>query len=182
MSKKAMANPTRLPVSNGEDGIIHVVIETEKGSRNKFSYDEDLNIFRLKKVLPEGMSFPHDFGFVPSTLAEDGDPLDVLVLMDEPGCTGCLVECRIVGAICGEQSDDGKKVRNDRLVGVAEPSHTHSNLKEIDDLNPSLLQEIDNFFVNYHRQYGKRFKVLGHCGSKEAMKMVKRAVKRKRAA
>ena len=67
--------------------MIHVVIETAKGSRNKFSFDQDLNVFRLKKVLPEGMSFPYDFGFVPSTRAEDGDPLDVLVLMDEPGRT-----------------------------------------------------------------------------------------------
>ena len=73
-----MSNPTRLPAFNGDEGIVHVVIETEKRSRNKFSYDEDLNIFRLKKVLPEGMSFPYDFGFIPSTLAEDGDPLDVL--------------------------------------------------------------------------------------------------------
>lgn len=182
MSKKAMANPTRLPPLNGEDGVIHVVIETAKGSRNKFSYDEKLNIFRLKKVLPEGMSFPHDFGFVPSTLAEDGDPLDVLVLMDEPGCTGSLVECRIIGAICGEQSEGKKNIRNDRLVGVAVPSHTHSNLKEIDDLNPSLLRELDNFFVNYHQQYGAKFKVLGHCGSREAMKMLKKAMKRKNAA
>lgn len=177
-----MANPTRLPSRNGKDGIVHVVIETEKGSRNKFSYDEDLNIFRLKKVLPEGMSFPHDFGFVPSTLAEDGDPLDALVLMDESGRTGCLVECRIIGAICGEQSENGEKIRNDRLVGVAVPSHTHSNLTEIDDLNPSLLREIDRFFVNYHQQYGKKFKVIGHCGSKEALKLVNKAVKRKKAA
>ena len=111
-----MANPTRLPSFNGDEGVIHVIIETEKGSRNKFSFDEDLNVFRLKKVLPEGMSFPYDFGFIPSTRAEDGDPLDVLVLlMDEPGCTGCLVECRVIGAICGEQSENGKKIRNDSV-------------------------------------------------------------------
>ena len=136
-----MSTPTRLPAFNGDEGIVHVVIETEKRSRNKFSYDEDLNIFRLKKVLPEGMSFPYDFGFIPSTLAEDGDPLDVLVLMDESGCTGCLVECRVIGAICGEQSKDGEKVRNDRLVGVAVQRHTHSSLKEINDLNPALLRD-----------------------------------------
>jgi inorganic pyrophosphatase len=176
-----MSNPTLLPAFNGKEGVVNVIIETEKRSRNKFSYDEDLNIFRLKKVLPEGMSFPYDFGFIPSTLADDGDPLDVLVLMDEPGCTGCLVECRIIGAICGEQSENGDNLRNDRLVGVAVPSHTHSNLKEVDDLNPALLQEVDNFFVNYHQQYGKKFKVIGHCDSKEAMKMVKKAMKEKKA-
>lgn len=177
-----MANPTRLPPFNAQPGVVHVIIETEKGSRNKFSYDEKLNVFRLKKVLPEGMTFPHDFGFVPSTLAEDGDPLDVLILMDEPGCTGCLVECRIIGAILGEQSQDGQRVRNDRLVGVAIPGHTHSDLKKIDDLNKSRLSEIEKFFVNYHQQYGSKFKVIGHCDAKQALKLVKKAIKRKQTA
>jgi inorganic pyrophosphatase len=179
MSKGWIANPTRLSPFNGKKDAVHVIIETEKGSRNKFSFDEELNVFRLKKVLPEGMSFPYDFGFVPSTVAEDGDPVDVLVLMDEPGCTGCLVECRVIGAICGEQSEDGEKVRNDRIVGVANPSHTHSNLKDIRDLNQDLLREVDNFFVNYNEQAGKKFKVIGHCGPKEALQTVRKAVKRK---
>src|SRR5437868_1702889 len=180
--KRGLADPISLQPLNGEDGVVHVVIETEKGSRNKFSYDEKLKVFRLKKVLPEGMSFPYDFGFVPSTLAEDGDPLDVLVLMDEPGRTGCLIECKILGAICGEQTRDGKKLRNDRLVGVAIPNHTHSDLKDISDLNPALLREIDKFFVNYHQQYGAKFNVIGHCGPKEAMRMVNKAVKEPKAA
>jgi inorganic pyrophosphatase len=166
----------------GEDDVVHVVVETARGSRNKFSYDEEQNVFRLKKVLPEGMSFPYDFGFVPSTLAEDGDPLDVLVLMDEPGCTGCLIECRVIGAILGEQSEDGKKVRNDRLVGVALPSHTHSDLKNIGDLNSNLLREVEQFFVNYHAQYGTRFKPIGRVGPKEALKMLRNGIKRKEAA
>ncbi|PYV93256.1 MAG: hypothetical protein DMG90_02490 [Acidobacteria bacterium] len=83
------------------------------------------------------------------------------MLMDEPGCTGCLVECRIIGAICGKQSKDGKSKRNDRLVGVAVPSHTHNNLEEISDLNPALVCEIDHFFVNYHQQYGTTLKIVG---------------------
>jgi inorganic pyrophosphatase len=182
VSKNAIANPTLLPVSNGDDGVVHVIIETEKGSRNKFSYDEKLNIFRLKKVLPQGMTFPYDFGFIPSTVAEDGDPLDVLVLMDEPGCTGCLVECRIIGAILGEQTEDGKHVRNDRLVGVAVPSHTHSDLEDIDNLNSALLREIGKFFVNYQKESGNKFKVIGHCGPVKALKMVKKAAKRRKAA
>jgi inorganic pyrophosphatase len=166
----------------GDNDVVHVVVETARGSRNKFSYDEEQNVFRLKKVLPEGMSFPYDFGFVPSTLAEDGDPLDVLVLMDEPGCTGCLIECRVIGAILGEQSEDGRKVRNDRLVGVALPSHTHSDLKNIGDLNSNLLREVEQFFVNYHAQYGTRFKPIGRVGPKEALKMVRNGMKRKEAA
>jgi inorganic pyrophosphatase len=179
---KGKIDPTQLPPFNDDEGVVHVVIETEKGSRNKISFDEELKIFRIKKVLPQGMSFPYDFGFVPSTRAEDGDPLDVLVLMDESGSTGTLIECRIIGAILGEQSEKGKKVRNDRLLGVAVPSHVHSDLNDIKDLNPDLLREIGNFFVNYNQQYGKEFTVLGHCGPKEAFKMVKKAVKRRKAA
>jgi len=93
-----------------------VVIETPKGSRNKYAFDEKQNIFALKKVLPAGMAFPYDFGFVPSTVAEDGDPVDVLVLMDEPAAVGCLLQCRIVGIIEGEQGSKKNRERNDRIV------------------------------------------------------------------
>jgi inorganic pyrophosphatase len=181
-TKKALADPVRLQPFGDEDNVVHVIVETSRGSRNKFSYDDELKIFRLKKVLPEGMSFPFDFGFVPSTLAADGDPLDVLILMDEHACTGCLVDCHIIGAICGEESKDGKKIRNDRLIGVALPAHTHSDLKDLGDLNPNLLKEIENFFVNYHQQYGSKFKVIGHAGAKEARKMVDKAIKQRKAA
>src|SRR4051812_4910200 len=86
------------PFDESRDGdkALHVVIETARGGRNKIAYDEELGLYRLKKVLPEGMSFPCDFGFVPSTRGGDGDPVDALVLMDEPGTTGCLVSCRLI--------------------------------------------------------------------------------------
>ena len=98
MPKKALARrlaaPIKLsPFPEGQKQSKHhiqVVIETTRGGRNKLAYDEELGIFRLKKVLPEGTSFPYDFGFVPSTKGDDGDALDVLVLMDQPGTTGCL--------------------------------------------------------------------------------------------
>jgi inorganic pyrophosphatase len=181
--KKTKADPAHLPAFEQEDSVVRVVIETAKGSRNKFSYDEKLHVFRLKKVLPEGMSFPCDFGFIPSTLADDGDPIDALVLMDEAGCTGSLVECRVIGAIRAEQTTkDGDKIRNDRILAVANPSHTHSDLNDIQNLNQSLLREIEKFFVNYHAEYGEKFKVLGHCGPKDALKLVKKAMKRQSAA
>jgi len=96
-----------------------VVIETPKGSRNKYAFDEKQKIFALKKVLPAGMAFPYDFGFIPSTIAEDGDPVDVLALMDEPGAVGCLLQCRVVGIIEGEQ---GKKKDAERNVTASWPS------------------------------------------------------------
>ena len=92
--KGSLANPARLaPLDADDRDIVQVVIETPKGSRNKYSFDAEQKIFELAKVLPTGMAFPFDFGgFIPSTLAEDGDPTDVLVLMDEPAFPGCLLE------------------------------------------------------------------------------------------
>jgi inorganic pyrophosphatase len=161
-----------------EGKTLHVVIETARGGRNKMAYDEELGVFRLKKVLPEGMSFPYDFGFVPSTRGGDGDPLDALVLMDEPGTTGLLVACRLIGVIVGEQGKKkGDRIRNDRLVVVAVPSHTHGDLIHIGDLNRSLLQELKKFFVNYHAEYGEEYRVLGCKGPRGAWKLVKEGVR-----
>src|SRR5580704_14286358 len=119
-SGKGLANPTRLkPMGKGE-GLLQVVIETPKGSRNKFAFDPEQRVFSLKKVLPAGMTFPYDFGFLPQTLAPDGDPLDVLLLMDEPAYPGVVVRSRLLGVIEGEQLDGKNKIRNDRLLAVAE--------------------------------------------------------------
>ncbi len=93
---------------------LNVIIETPKGSRNKFKYDEEFGLFRLSGLLPVGAVFPFDFGFVPSTAGEDGDPLDVLLLMDEPAFAGCLVTSRLIGVIEAEQTEEGKAERNDR--------------------------------------------------------------------
>jgi inorganic pyrophosphatase len=107
MSKKhGVADPTRLkPFDSDDKQLLQVVVETPKGSRNKFAFDPDEHIFELKNVLPAGMTFPYDFGFVPSTLADDGDPVDVLVLMDEPAFPGCVLRCRPIGVFEGEQGD-----------------------------------------------------------------------------
>src|SRR2546430_17416692 len=98
MSKKnGLADPSRLkPIDEDDKELLRVVIETPKGSRNKFAFDPQQGIFGLKKVLPAGMSFPYDFGFVPSTLADDGDPVAGLVLMDEHGFPGRVPPCRAV--------------------------------------------------------------------------------------
>jgi inorganic pyrophosphatase len=162
------------PTTKG--GIVRVIVETTRGSRNKYAFDPEERVFTLKKVLPEGMVFPYDFGFIPSTLADDGDPLDVLLLMDNAAFAGCVVEARLIGVIEGQQTEDGKKERNDRLLAVAESSHTHSNVKSIDDLNKSLLREIEKFFVNYHENDGVAFKVLACKGPGAAAKCLKKAM------
>jgi len=154
------------------DGVIHVVIESAKGSRNKFKFDEKSGMFKLSKVLPEGMVFPHDFGFVPSTKAADGDPLDVLVLLDEPTFPGCVVECRLIGVIEAEQEQEGRKYRNDRLIAVAQASVLHACVKHIRDLNPALLKQLEAFFVNYQRARDVKCTIIGNQGPAEAMHLL----------
>ena len=95
---------TKLPMQDPATGTLIAVVETPKGARNKYDYDPDLCCLKLAAVLPEGMVFPFDFGFIPSTQAEDGDPLDVAILLDQPVPPGCVVEVRIIGAILAEQS------------------------------------------------------------------------------
>jgi inorganic pyrophosphatase len=157
---------------------INVIIETPKGSRNKFNYDEELGLFKLGGVLPAGASFPFDFGFIPSTLGGDGDPLDVLVLMDEPAFTGCLVGTRLVGVIEAEQTErDGETTRNDRLIGVAADSRVHSDVRTLDELNANLLDEIEHFFVSYNVIKGKEFKPQGRFGPEHALKVIEEGMK-----
>src|ERR1700727_1963120 len=117
---KSLGNPTKLKPIDKKWQLLQVIIETPAGSRNKFAFDPDQGIFALKNVLPAGMVFPYDFGFLPKTLAPDGDPIDVLLLMDVPAFPGIAVRAHLIGIIEGEQIDGKKKIRNDRLVAVAE--------------------------------------------------------------
>jgi len=158
-----------------KDDLLQVIVETPRGCRNKFAFDPDQRIFALKKVLPAGMSFPYDFGFLPGTKADDGDAIDVLLLMDEPAFSGCLVKARLIGAIEGEQIDGKKKIRNDRLVAVAEMSHEYGHLKKLSELPKKLLKELEQFFVNYHQLEGKDYRLLGCKGKATAMELIKKA-------
>jgi inorganic pyrophosphatase len=147
---------------------VHVVIETPQGQPNKFKYDAELSAVRLTRVLPVGMVFPFDFGFLPHTRADDGDPLDVLVLMDAPAYPGCVVEARLVGVLrCSQRKKGEPAVRNDRLIAVATAAKTH-RAQRLRDLPQQLLSEIEAFFVDYNRVAGRRFKVHERSGRKAA--------------
>jgi len=172
---RGLANPVLLKPFEKDE--IVVIIETPKGSRNKYAYEPDERIFNLKKVLPAGMAFPYDFGFVPSTRAGDGDPLDVLVLMDEPAFPGCKLTCRIVGVIEGEQGDKKRAERNDRVVAVEDGNHSYAHVKRIDDLGKRFERELEEFFVNYHRLSGKQYRILALKGPAAARRCVKKARK-----
>ena len=171
--KDALADPSQLS-SWDKQTIVRVVIETPKGSRNKYAFDQDEGIFRLKRVLPAGMEFPYDFGFVPSTKADDGDPVDVLVLMDEPAFAGCVLKCRIIGIIEGEQGNKSDKKRNDRIVAVEKENHSFADIQHIDDLGKKFREELEEFFVNYHKLSGENYRVIGIKGPAAARKYIKK--------
>lgn len=163
------------PVDN-DHGHLTVIVETPKGSRVKVAFDPETGFFQLRKTLPEGMVFPFNFGFVPNTIAEDGDPLDVLVLNEETLFTGCLIRVNPIAIIKAEQSEGGKMVRNDRIVGQALPDEEPLEFRKL-QLDKQTLQQIEMFFVSYNKMYGKRFKILGAGGRKEARKRIQRAIK-----
>ena len=183
MSKKngtssGLANPSKLkPLDQDDKELLRVVIETPKGSRNKFAFNSKEHIFELKKVLPAGMAFPYDFGFVPSTEADDGDPVDVLVLMDEPAFPGCALSCRPIGVIEGEQVGKKEKVRNDRIVAVEREAHSWAEIKNIDELGKQFLRELEEFFVEYHRLSEREYRVLDVKGPGRAKKLVQSSAK-----
>jgi inorganic pyrophosphatase len=172
-----LADPSTLPLAGSEPGTVRVIIETPKGSRNKFAFNRELRVFELKRVLPAGMAFPHDFGFVPSTLGGDGDPIDVLVLMDQPAFPGCLIECRLIGVIHGQQRDGKEREQNDRLVAVEVNAHQMASVRRLSDLGKRWVKELEQFFVNYHELDKEKFEVVGTGGPSDARRCIKHATR-----
>ena len=173
---RSLADPEHLSATD-RDGKIQVVIETPKGSRNKYAFDEEQKVFTLSKVLPAGMAFPYDFGFIPSTKAEDGDPTDVLVLMDEPAFAGCVLKCRVIGVIEGQQGKKKKGERNDRIIAIEEANHSYAHVHHVKELGKKFVRELEEFFVNYHDMQGKKYRIIGIKGPAEAKHRVEDGIK-----
>lgn len=171
---------------------INIVIETPQNSRVKYAWDPQHELFVHRRLLPLGMLFPYDFGFVPSTIAEDGDPIDVLVLLDEPLAVGTLVEARLIGVIEAEQTEPAKgqgpnkknpkmqTERNDRLLAVGKLSKDYAGIDDPRKMRPDTLEQIEAFFKQYNKLDGKKFKPIGVRGPKQAAKLVTLAIERKR--
>jgi inorganic pyrophosphatase len=178
---KAQRTSPRSPgldrIATFSDGLAMVVIETPKNTPNKLKFEPDLGAFVLSKVLPVGSVFPFDFGFLPGTLGDDGDPLDALVLMDAPVYPGCIVPSRLVGLLACEQraTPRSKPERNDRLIAVADAAKPYADVRRIQDISPSLLDAIEAFFIDYNRAAGHEFRVLRRSGSEAARRAVDRA-------
>jgi len=174
-----LPDPADLSPLDSRDKI-QVVIETPKGSRNKHAFDHEQRVFGLKRVLPAGLAFPYDFGFVPSTKAEDGDPTDVLVLMDEPAFPGCLLKCRIIGIIEGQQGKKKKGERNDRIIAIEEANHSYAHVRHVKELGKKFVKELEEFFVNHHDLQGEKYRILDLKGPAEARRRLENGIRRAR--
>ncbi len=168
-----MSNLARIDTAwKAKKRVCNAIIETPKGGRNKFDYNEEHRLFELGGLLPEGLSFPFDFGFIPRTLGGDGDPLDVLVLMEEPTHVGCLLQVRILGVLLAEQVEGKRREVNDRLVAAAIHSYAHEKLTHIDQVNKSILEQVEQFFVSYNESRGKKYIPKGRRGPRHAGEII----------
>ncbi|WP_118951580.1 inorganic diphosphatase [Taibaiella helva] len=154
--------------------LVQVVIETIKGSREKYAYDQESGFFKLKKILPAGMVFPYDFGFIPGTKGADGDPLDILVLSELYSFPGCLMPCRLLGAFKAKQGKKkGKMVRNDRYLAVPVASMAYNDIAAVNLLPKEMIRALEDFFIRYNQEEGKRFEPSGYIDAGQAMAQIK---------
>ena len=162
-----------LPLQDAHDRHL-AVIEAAAGARSKCKFEPALGVFVLDSVLPLGLSFPYSFGFLPSTLGEDGDPLDVLVLLDEALPPGSVIPTRLLGILEATQIQDRKAKRNDRLLAVADSSDRYANMRRLADVSTHVRERIAAFFVTYNREKGREFRPLAWRERKAALAAVAR--------
>ncbi len=152
--------------------IITIIVKTPKGSTAKFNYDPVNKWFKLKKLLPMGMVFPFDFGFIPNTKGEDGDPLDVIVISEVNSFTGCVMDCRIIGCITAEQTEEGKIFRNDRFIAIPVASQMFAAIEDLKELPKKVLDDLVTFFITYNDLQDKKFRLLKKLGAIQALKLI----------
>jgi inorganic pyrophosphatase len=158
-----------------DDGNLRVVVETPRGSQAKLDYDPKLKTFTLSKSLLTGLSYPYDWGFIPATRAEDGDPLDVMVIHDAATYPGLVLTCKIIGVLQVEQHKKRKKARrNDRVFAVPRGSHAEKDLSDVRDLTSAKREELEKFFIATDELEDKQLKILGWKGPKAALKTIKK--------
>lgn len=163
------------------DGAVRVVVEARAGTRSKFKYDPQLGIFALHHVIPPGTAFPLDFGFLPRTIGDDGDPLDALVFADEPAPVGAVVPARLIGVIEAKQARRGDKPkRNDRFLATATASHSYGAWEDMKQVPDKVLEAVEAFFVTYNAQRGVEFKPVARHGASEAAKLLRDGQRRRR--
>jgi inorganic pyrophosphatase len=147
---------SRIP-AQPEPGLINVLIEIPAGSKNKYEFDKDMGAMILDRVLFSSVQYPYDYGFVPNTLADDGDPLDGMVLMDQPTFPGCVIAARPIGML--EMVDGGD--RDEKILCVPAEDPRYANVKSLDDIATHRLDEIAEFFGTYKNLEKKEVQILG---------------------
>jgi inorganic pyrophosphatase len=179
---KKRVNPTNydaIPTyaGNGHKEI-HAVIETPAQTRHKYAFEPKYGIMTLKQTLAEGLMWPYDYGFIPQTLANDGDPTDVLVLNDAPTFSGCLLKVRIIGAILVKKNG----VINNRLVACPVPTPgvtlTTDSFERISDVPRNTMNGIERFLIEYSSVEGNTIQFGGTCSRKKALAMIEEDRKR----
>ncbi len=162
-----------IPSGPSAPEVVYAVVEIPKGSRNKYEYDKDKEAFALDRVLYSPFHYPAEYGIIPQSLWDDGDPMDILVLMDEATFPGCVIETRPIGVmrmIDGGDSDD-------KVLGVPINDPRYEEIKDIADVAPALLKEIEHFFQDYKKLEGKTTEVLGWYNASEAIKAIEHSMK-----
>src|SRR5215510_5972368 len=174
LSASLMLDYAKLPVGSSAPDRVNAVIEIPQGSVHKYEYDKELHVFRLDRTLYSPVHYPGDYGFIPSTLGLDGDPLDVLVLVDSPSFTGCVMEVRPIGVL--RMVDQGKQ--DEKLLAVVENDPVYREINDCSQVFPHLLREIEHFFSIYKNLEGKKTKLAGWASAKVARKIIVEAQKR----
>ena len=173
----AEADLAKLPTFDGRSKLVNIVIEASKGMRTKLKYDEARHMFRAEKVLPLGLVFPFDFGFLPSTMGGDEDPLDVLVLSEEPLPWGTVVLGEVVGVLKAEQRENGQTERNDRLIAIPVDAKSREPMQPAIALDARMKAAISDFFLKYNELQHKKFKVLAFEGARSGLAVVEEGIR-----
>jgi len=160
---------------------ITAIVETPKGAGVKYDYDPELGCMKLNKIMPAGLVFPFDFGYITATTGGDGDPLDVLIISEIQSLPGCAIDCRVIGGIKASQRErDGSARRNDRIIAVPVVSEQFAKINELKDVPQTLISQIETFFENYNQQAGKNFKPLKRLNANQAVKIIQQAADQQR--
>jgi len=168
-----MTNFVKLPTWADKEHV-YAVVETPRGSRAKLEFDPKLRAFTLAKPLLVGLTYPYDWGFIPSTKAEDGDPLDVLIIHDAATYPGLVLRCKPVGVLQLVQIQKGKKERNDRVFVIPDRSPFEGDLQDIRRLPARVIEELESFFEATDSLERKKLKFPGWRGPAKATEMIKR--------
>lgn len=163
-----------LPIGDGTPKLITAVIEIPQGGVNKYEYDKKLHVFRLDRNLHSPVHYPGDYGFVPQTVAEDGDPLDILVLGDAPTFPGCVYQARVIGLF--EMLDQG--IRDEKIIAYATGNARLADIENYTEIQPHILLEIAHFFSIYKDLEGKRTEALGWKDRQTAYQVIEAAHRR----